>query len=89
MNNDRTDIINFEIGSNNEVSMQVGSSRDEVSFDVVGGSGTSNYERLSNKPQINSVELIGNKTSDELNIQRKGNYANTRITNIEIDNLFR
>ncbi|MBP3851267.1 MAG: hypothetical protein J6D36_01850 [Erysipelotrichaceae bacterium] len=24
---------------------------------------TSNYERLTNKPQINSIELIGNKTS--------------------------
>ena len=39
-----------------------------------GGSGTSDYDLLQNKPSINSVVLIGNKTLDELNIQPKGNY---------------
>lgn len=33
-----------------------------------GGGGTSDYETLSNKPSINSVELIGNKTSSDLGI---------------------
>lgn len=33
-----------------------------------GGGGTSNYNQLSNKPQINGVELTGNKTSADLNI---------------------
>ena len=33
-----------------------------------GGGGTSNYNQLSNKPQINGVELTGNKTSGDLNI---------------------
>ena len=37
-------------------------------------SGTSDYSVLSNKPQINSVELSGNKTLDQLGIQAKGNY---------------
>ncbi len=27
------------------------------------GGGTNDYNKLDNKPQINSVELIGNKTS--------------------------
>ena len=36
-----------------------------------GGGGTSNYNDLTNKPQINSVELTGNKTLDDLDIQRK------------------
>lgn len=36
-----------------------------------GGFGTSNYEKLKNKPSINSVELIGNKTSDDLKLQGK------------------
>lgn len=40
------------------------------------GGGTSDYDDLENKPKINSIELIGNKTLDELNIQSKGNYAN-------------
>lgn len=30
--------------------------------------GTRNYERLENKPSINDVELVGNKTSEELGL---------------------
>lgn len=37
-----------------------------------GGGGTSNYNQLSNKPQINGVELTGNKTSEELHITGGG-----------------
>ena len=33
-----------------------------------GGGGTSNYNNLSNKPQINGVELTGNKTSGDLHL---------------------
>lgn len=33
-----------------------------------GGSGTSDYTQLTNKPQINSIELSGNKTSTELGL---------------------
>lgn len=32
------------------------------------GGGTSDYNDLSNKPQINSVTLSGNKTTSDLNI---------------------
>lgn len=34
-----------------------------------GGSGTSNYNDLSNKPSINNTTLSGNKTSSELGLQ--------------------
>lgn len=34
-----------------------------------GGSGTSNYNDLSNKPSINSVTLTGNKTASALGLQ--------------------
>ena len=34
-----------------------------------GGSGTTNYSDLSNKPSINSVELSGNKSSSDLGLQ--------------------
>lgn len=37
-------------------------------------SDTVDYNELINKPQINSVELSGNKTLDQLGIQAKGNY---------------
>ena len=33
-----------------------------------GGGGTSDYSQLSNKPQINSVELSGNKSLHDLGI---------------------
>lgn len=36
-----------------------------------GGGGTSDYEELSNLPKINSVELKGNKSLDDLSIQGK------------------
>ena len=41
---------------------------------IINTSGTSNYEELINKPQINNIVLTGNKTLDELGIQPKGNY---------------
>lgn len=34
-----------------------------------GGGGTSNYNALTNKPQINGVTLIGNKTLEELGVR--------------------
>ena len=39
-----------------------------------GSAGTTDYTQLENKPQINSVELTGNKTLDDLGVQAKGNY---------------
>ena len=39
-----------------------------------GTAGTTDYTQLENKPQINSVELTGNKTLNDLGIQPKGNY---------------
>lgn len=35
---------------------------------VGGGAGTNDYETLNNKPQINGIELVGNKTTEELGI---------------------
>lgn len=40
-----------------------------------GGGGTSDYTNLTNKPKINNVELVGNKSLNDLGIQPKGNYA--------------
>lgn len=41
-----------------------------------GGGGTSNYEALRNKPQIESVELTGNKTFDDFGLS---NISNMRL----------
>ena len=44
-------------------------SRDSISIDIRKNiSLNSNYLRLSNKPSINGVELVGNLTSEELNL---------------------
>ena len=40
-----------------------------------GGGGTDDYEDLENKPKINSVELSGNKTLDDLGIASKDEIA--------------
>ena len=37
-------------------------------FGTSGGGGTTNYNDLTNKPQINGIELQGNKTTSNLNI---------------------
>lgn len=39
-----------------------------MNFNRNGGSGTSDYSQLSNKPQINGVTLSGNKTSADLGL---------------------
>lgn len=46
--------------------------------------GTRDYEALTNKPQINSVTLIGNKTSGQLGLADAYELA----TSAQIDSLF-
>lgn len=47
---------------------------------VVGG-GTTDYEKLQNRPKINGVELIGNKTNEDIKINA--------LTNEEIETLLK
>lgn len=46
-----------------------------------GGGGTTNYEYLLNKPKINNVELVNNKTFKDLGINE--------ITNTELEKIFK
>lgn len=48
---------------------------------VINIGGTSDYNDLSNRPSINGVELIGNKTNEQILIQP--------LTNEDIENLFK
>lgn len=41
-----------------------------------GGGGTTNYNQLTNKPQINSVELSGNKTAGDFGLQGELTFDN-------------
>lgn len=45
-----------------------------------GGSGVSDYDLLSNQPQINGITLTGNKTSEDLNIYLPDGYTITVAT---------
>lgn len=48
----------------------------EGNINIQGGSGgSSDYEDFDNKPSINDVELIGNKSLEDLGIQPQGDYA--------------
>lgn len=62
------DELNFE---NNKPQVSFGNTTSNIEFqapqNVVGGA--ANYNALSNKPQINGVELVGNKTTEDLGIQ--------------------
>lgn len=59
----------------------------EGNISISGSGGTADYEELENKPSINSVELVGNKTLDELNIQQKGDYPQEALSNVEIEEI--
>lgn len=45
-----------------------------------GGSGTSNYNSLSNKPKINDVTLSGNKSLSDLGISAEGSEEVSIVT---------
>lgn len=45
--------------------------------------GTDNYNYLNNKPQINNIELKGNKTSRQLGLQEEMDS----LTNMEIEEI--
>lgn len=49
-----------------------------------GGGGTTDYNKLRNKPSVNGIELEGNKTLEDLGIQPTGEYAlKTDIPSVE------
>lgn len=78
--------IGFVTTTNDDIDVNVGNENEEVSMEIQdNGSGfnfqlretpmsTNNYERLVNKPSINEVELIGNKTLDDLGIVNDKTY---------------
>ena len=47
-----------------------------------GTGGTTNYNDLSNKPKINNVELVGNKTTSDLNISYEDINGKPTIRNV-------
>lgn len=69
-----------------DVQFKESSSQIPLRFDSgSGGGGGGNYERLQQKPKINNVELVGNKTSADLGIADAAaiNMILSLITGIE------
>ena len=58
----------------------------KLTISALGGGtgGTSDYAELTNLPSIGGIELLGNKTLEELGIQPKGTY----LTNKDLDNYY-
>ena len=62
------DTIELVAGSNVTLTPDTTSKSVTISATGGGGSGTSDYLQLSNKPKINGVELVGNTTTEDLGI---------------------
>ena len=89
MHEDEIVILDENLEDNIDVSSENNEDNIDINDENISLVEITYYDDLRNKPQINSVELVGDLSSSELGLQDKGNYANTRVTNIEIDNLFR
>ena len=62
------------------VPLEVTADTEQVDMDVGGNIVVSNdYNRLTNKPSINGVELVGNKTSEDLGIVTDKHYAHEQM----------
>lgn len=74
-----SDPLQLQLGSESPLTMQLEAVQQQVAAD---------YEQLDHKPQINSVELVGNKSLDDLGAQQKGNYPDAPISNTTLRRIF-
>lgn len=75
--------MNIDFDNNTNIDVNIADTG-SVDFTMDGQiSGTTDYEKLINKPQINEVTLLGNKTADDLHLQEEMDY----LTNMEIEEL--
>lgn len=68
------DAVKIKIPQNNTNLMYI---IGKLNTEIQGGgsSGTSDYTQLTNKPQINGVQLNGNKTSEQIGVQNNVNFS--------------
>ena len=71
--------INVVIPDTKGVNLSV-KEQEKINLELRGGKGTGNYNALTNKPSINEVELVGDKSFDDL-----GDHT---LSNIEIKSIF-
>lgn len=51
------------------------------------GSGTNNYDDLTNKPRINGVELVGDLSLEDIGIPDLSNVPTQTLSNEELDEI--
>ena len=70
--------IDIEINTDSSIDTDIQTSDGEIDTDIeISTSGTNDYNDLINKPSIEGVELVGDKTLEELGVEA--------LTNAEID----
>lgn len=70
--------IDIELDNESSIDTDIQTSDGEIDTDIeLSTNGTNDYNDLVNKPSINGVELVGDKTPEELDI--------LPLTNAEID----
>ena len=61
--------IDIELDNESSIDTDIQTSDGEIDTDIeLSTSGTNDYNDLVNKPSINGVELVGDKTTEELDI---------------------
>lgn len=60
------------IKATDDMTQPVGQRNGQLFTKATGGGGSSDYDDLDNKPQINGVTLSGNKTSSDLSVESRG-----------------
>lgn len=75
--NDGVSITNVTVNDNNHLIITLSDGTTIDAGLIEGGSGTDDYEDLINKPKIDGVELVGNKTFEDLGIASATDLAQT------------
>lgn len=73
---------NVKVGLKNQFIIKNEIDNPIVKVSLPQGGGTTNYNYLQNKPKINNVELVDNKSLEDLGIQNSEALSNLEIEEI-------
>jgi hypothetical protein len=83
---DGVGIADVVVNSNNSLTIIYTDGREETTQPILVDGSATNYETLGNLPMINSIELVGNKTLEELGLDLS-NFYNKEEVDEKLDNL--
>lgn len=82
--------LQLKLQSDPTLSIKLGQNRDNLKLKLsppVAIGGTTDYNDLENKPRINGVILKNDKSLSELGMQEAGDYPDSPLSNLEIEEL--